>query len=54
MAVTPNTEIKLLKVPIEIDNKNQLTFTNTTTQYNYFNSLPKIEVDKCTYQRKDN
>ena len=54
MAVTPNTNIKLLKVPIEIDNKNQLTFTNATTQYNYFNSLPKIEVDKCTYQRKDN
>ena len=54
MAVTPNTDIKLLKVPIEIDNKNQLSFTNATAQYNYFNSLPKIEVDKCTYQRKDN
>ena len=26
MAVTPNTKIKLLKVPLEIDNKNQLSF----------------------------
>ena len=54
MAVTPNTNIKLLKVPIEIDNKNQLSFSNTTAQYNYFNSLPKIEIDECSYQRKDN
>ena len=54
MAVTPNTEIKLLKVPLEIDNKNQLSFTNATAQYNYFNNLPKIEIDKCHYQRKDN
>lgn len=54
MAVTPNTDIKLLKVPIEIDNKNQLSFSNTTAQFNYFNSLPKIEIEACQYQRKDN
>ena len=52
-AITPQTELKLLKCPIESDNRNQLTFTNVTTQYNYFNSLPKITVDNFTYQRKD-
>ena len=53
MAITPSSDLKLLKVPIEIDNKNQLTFSNLTAQYNYFNSLDKIEVTDLTYQRKD-
>ena len=52
-AITPSTNLKLLKVPIEIDEKNQLTFTNLTAQYNYFTSLPKIESEKFSYQRKD-
>ena len=52
--IAPNTNITLLKVPLELSNKNQLTFTNKQAQFNYFNSLPKIEEDKCTYQRKDN
>ena len=54
MAITPDTTIKLLKVPIEIDNMNQLTFANATAQYNYFNSCPKLVEDDCYYQRKDN
>lgn len=54
MAITPQTNIKILKVPLEISNKNQLTFANSTAQFNYFNSLPKIEIDECYYQRKDN
>ena len=54
MAVTPQTNIKLLKVPIELDNKNQLTFLSQNNQFNYFNSLPSIIADNCTYQRKDN
>lgn len=54
MAVTPQTIIKLLKVPIELDNKNQLTFSNQNTQFNYFNDLPSIVSDNFTYQRKDN
>ena len=54
MAVTPDTIIKLLKVPIEIDNDNQLTFANATAQYNYFNSCPKITEEDLYYQRKDN
>lgn len=51
MAITPQTELKLLKVPILINNKNQITFSNAEAQYNYFNSLPKIEADNFTYQR---
>lgn len=54
MAVTPNTVLRLLKVPIEIDNKNQITFTNEQAQRNYFLSLPNIEIDEISYQRKDN
>ena len=53
MNITPDTNIRLLKCPLELDNKNQITFSNTTAQYNYFNSLPYIEVDGSMYQRKD-
>lgn len=53
MVITPNTNVRLLKVPLEISGENQLTFSNSTVQYNYFNSLPKIELDNYTYQRKD-
>lgn len=53
MAVTPNTDVYLLKCPLELDNANQINFANTTAQYNYFASLPKIEADNFTYQRKD-
>lgn len=49
----PDTDLYLLKCPLEIDNNNQLTFTNATAQFNYFNSLPKIELEASTYQRKD-
>ena len=51
--ITPQTDVYLLKVPLEIDNTNQLTFNNAQTQFNYFNSLPKIPLDNFTYQRKD-
>lgn len=51
--ITPDTEVILLKVPLEIDEKNQLTFANETAQYNYFSSLPQIAFNKFTYQRKD-
>ena len=54
MAVTPDTTIHLLKVPIEIDNLNQLTFSNATAQYNYFISCPKKTEEDLYYQRKDN
>lgn len=51
--ITPQTDVYLLKVPLEIDEVNQLTFASKTAQYNYFNSLPKRSVDNFTYQRKD-
>lgn len=51
--ITPQSDVYLLKVPLEIDNENQLTFANATAQYNYFNSLPKIGYDDFTYIRKD-
>ena len=53
-AITPQTELRLIKCPIESDNRNQLTFSDVTAQYNYFNSLPHLTVDNFTYQRKDN
>lgn len=51
--ITPNSDVILLKVPLEISDSNQLTFANATAQYNYFHSLPKVELEKYTYQRKD-
>lgn len=51
--IAPQTDVYLLKVPLEINDINQLTFSSATAQYNYFNSLPKLAVDNYTYQRKD-
>lgn len=53
--ITPNTDVILLKVPLELDEINQLTFASATAQYNYFYGLSGKKVfDKFTYQRKDN
>lgn len=55
--IAPNSDVVLLKVPLEISEDHQLTFANATAQYNYFNGLPatsKRAYDKFTYQRKDN
>lgn len=51
--ITPQSDVYLIKVPLEIDNNNQLTFASATAQYNYFSSLPKIGYDDFTYIRKD-
>lgn len=51
--ITPQSDVMLVKVPLEIDNNNQLTFANATAQFNYFNSLPKISYNDFTYIRKD-
>ena len=54
MVITPKSEIIFLHVPIEIDNKYQLTFANANAQFQYFRFLPEQKVyDDCTYQRKD-
>lgn len=54
MAITPQTDLYLIKSTLELDNSNQLTFNSKEAQYDYFMSLPKIGVDNFTYQRKDN
>ena len=38
MVVIPDSEIRLLKCPIALDNKNQLNFTNQSSQFNYSNN----------------
>lgn len=54
MAITPQTNLKLLKCNLNLDEKNQLNFASKTAQYNYFNGLTKLEKTGFTYQRKDN
>lgn len=54
MVITPNSRIRLLKTPIELDEKNQLTFASLNAQTTYFLSLPYLEEDDATYVRKDN
>lgn len=53
MAITPNTDLYLLKCPLESDQHNQLTFSTRNAQETYFKSLPKILLDDFSYQRKD-
>ena len=53
MVIVPQTNIILLKTPMELDDDNQLTFANKTAQFNYFSNLPKLELDDSTYQRKE-
>lgn len=51
--IAPNTDIYLIKTPIEIDESNQLTFSNVHEQYAYFMNCEKLYLDNATYQRKD-
>ena len=44
ISITPQGQIYLCKTPLENDYKNQLTFSNSTSQLTYFNS--KIERNK--------
>lgn len=54
MVIAPNTTIKFVNVPLEIDNKNQINFASGQAQLNYFNSIANlITITNCTYQRKD-
>lgn len=52
-AISPSTNLRLIKNPLELSSINQLTFNNIESQTNYFLSLPSINVDNFTYQRKD-
>lgn len=53
MAIQPQTDLRLLKVPFTIDNKNQLTFANKNAQTTYFLGLSHLEINNISYQRKD-
>ena len=54
MNITPDTNIRLLKCPLKLNNKHQLTFANVNAQTTYFLSLTHLEVEGSMYQRKDN
>ena len=53
MVVTPNTDLYILKCPLTLSNKHQITFANKQAQSTYFLSLPKKELDASSYQRKN-
>lgn len=53
MALSPNTDLFILKCPLTLSNKHQITFQNKQEQFEYFNSLPKIEIEPTSYQRKN-
>ena len=54
ISITPQGDIYLCKTPLENDYKNQLTFSNETSQLNYFNSKIFKTLDNYTYIKKDN
>lgn len=51
--IIPHTDIRLIKCPLTLNNKNQLTFTTKAKQEEYFLSLAYEEDDNAQYQRKD-
>ena len=51
--IAPQSNIYLIKCPLESDSLNQIDFANATAQYNYFQSLPKLSMTNATYVRKD-
>ena len=53
MNLSPDTDIKFLHVPLSLDNKNQLTFSNAKAQANYFEDCMKFEYDNVSYLREN-
>lgn len=53
MIIEPNSNIRIIKAELELDNLNQLTFASKAAQESYFKSLPYVEIDDSSYQRKD-
>ena len=54
MVITPNSDVILLKCPLELSQDNQINFSSKTAQYNYFYGLSKfVAGTNFTYQRKD-
>lgn len=54
MTISPSTDLYLLKLPIELNDENQLTFDDATAQATYFLSLDKIGDTDFSYQRREN
>lgn len=54
ISITPQGDIYLCKTPLENDYKNQLTFSNATSQFNYFNSKVFKTFDNYIYIKHDN
>ena len=54
VSITSQGDIYLCKTPLENDYKNQLTFSNATSQFNYFNSKIFKTLDNYTYIKHDN
>ena len=51
--ITPDSEIYLLKCPLEMDSKHQISFATANAQQTYFHGLTKVLMDDATYMRKD-
>ena len=54
MTISPSTDLYLLKLPIELNDENQLTFASASAQATYFLGLTKIGETDFTYQRREN
>jgi hypothetical protein len=56
MAITPNTVVHFLNVPLENNYKNQIDFTDRATQTAYMISkkIEGLTFENLTFQRKDN
>lgn len=50
---TPNSEVRFLHIPLEMDMKNQLTFNNKEEQAKYFASHEVARYEKVNYIRKN-
>lgn len=54
MSFAPSTNIRLLSVPLDISEKNQINFGSLSGQTSYFMGCTIYSIGSCTYQRKDN
>lgn len=50
---SPQTNIRLLSVPLELDSANTLTWNSKEAQANYFLSKTVYSYADCTYQRRE-
>lgn len=53
LAVSPDSQFRLLKCPLRLDDHNQLTFSTLANQTSYFQSLPYLTDLNMSYIRKD-